>query len=115
MRTRPVKVNVLTASPSFSSPRGNMSPYQNELTSFGARTVPPFKRQSSSFHGSRKKTKSELPSYKFFTLSDVETEQQDPKDIYDVPAGLNKLQRKSMNFTVCYIQEELDFQLGQHL
>ena len=34
--------------------------------------------------------KNELPNYKFFMLSDVETE-QDVKDIYDVPVDLNKL------------------------
>ena len=71
-----------------------------------------FKRQSSSFHGSRKRTKNELPNYKFLMLSDVEAEQY-PEDIYDVPVCLNKLQRKSMNFTVFNIQEELAFQLDQ--
>ena len=89
MRTRSIKVNAITASSSFSSPRENMSPYQNELKGYGARTVPSFKRQSNSFHGSRKRTKNELPNYKFFMLSDVETE-QDPEDIYDVPVDLNK-------------------------
>ena len=89
MRTRPVEVNGFTASSSFSSPRGNMSPCQNELKDYGARTVPSFKRQSNSFRGSRKRTKNELRNYKFFTLSDVETG-QDPEDIYDVPVDLNK-------------------------
>ena len=45
-------------------------------------------------------------------LSDVETE-QDPEDIYDIPVDLNKLQRKSMNFTVFNIQEEFA-NLGKH-
>lgn len=45
-------------------------------------------------------------------LSDVETE-QDPEDIYDVPVDLNKLQRKTINFTVFNIREELSFQSGQ--
>ena len=99
MRTRTVKVNAFTASSPFSSPQGNVSPYQNKLKGYGARTVPSFKRQSSSFHGSSKRTKNELPNYKFFILSDVETK-QDPEDRYNVPADLNKLQRKSMNFTI---------------
>ena len=44
-------------------------------------------------------------------LSDTETE-HNPQDIYNVPANL-KLQRKSMNFTVFDMQEELAFQSGQ--
>lgn len=43
MRTRPVKVNAFTTSPSVSSMRGNKSPYQNELTGYQAKTVPSFK------------------------------------------------------------------------
>ena len=41
MRTRPV--NAFTTSPSFSSMRGNIEPYQNELTGYRAKTVPSFK------------------------------------------------------------------------
>ena len=83
----------------------------DELTGYGARTVPSFKRHSSSLHGSRKKTKNELPNYKFLSLFTLK--QQDLEDIYDVPADLSKLQKKTMNFTVFNIQEELAFQLGQ--
>ena len=53
-------MNAFTASSSFSSPRRNMSPYQNGLEGYEAITVRSIKRQSSSFHGSRKRTKSEL-------------------------------------------------------
>ena len=45
-------------------------------------------------------------------LREVETE-HDPEDKHDVPVDLNKLQRKTMNFTVFNIQEDLAFQLGQ--
>lgn len=65
MRTRLVKVNAFTACSSFLSPQKNMSPYQNELKGYGTRTVSSFKGQSSSFLGSRKRTKNELPNYKF--------------------------------------------------
>ena len=92
MRTRPV--NAFTTSPLFSSMRGNIEPYQNELTGYRAKTVPSFKWQSSSFHGSRKRIKNELPNYKFFTVSDVETEYQGTEAIYDKPADLNNFKRR---------------------
>ena len=38
---------------------------QNELKGYGTRTVSSFKGQSSSFLGSRKRTKNELPNYEF--------------------------------------------------
>ena len=94
MRTRPVKVNAFTTSPSVSSMRGNKSPYQNELTGYRAKTVPSFKWQSSSFHGSKKRIKNELPNYKFFTVSDVETEYQGTEAVYDKPADLNNFKRR---------------------
>ena len=94
MRTRPVKVNAFTTSPSVSSMRGNKSPYQNELTGYRAKTVPSFKCQSSSFHGSKKRIKNELPNYKFFTVSDVETEYQGTEAIDDEPADLNNFKRR---------------------
>ena len=92
MRTRPV--NAFTTSPLFSSMRGNIEPYQNELTGYRAKTVPSFKWQSSSFHESRKRIKNELPNYKFFTVSDVETEYQSTEAIYDKPADLNNFKRR---------------------
>lgn len=94
MRTRPVKVNAFTTSPSVSSMWGNKSPYQNELTGYRAKTVPCFKWQSSSFHGSKKRIKNELPNYKFFTVSDVETEYQGTEAIYYEPADLNNFKRR---------------------
>ena len=49
---------------------------------------------------------------RFFILSDAERAEQHPEAIYDVPVDLNKLQRKSMNFTV-FIIKEFALQLGQ--
>ena len=56
--------------------------------------------------------KGQKANCRFFILSDAERAEQHPEDIYEVPVDLNKLQRKSMNFTV-FIIKGFALQLGQ--
>jgi len=76
----------------------------------GTRPVPSMKLPAPLKRRRFEQKQSQQPVYKTIVLTDIIDDEI--SNIYDVPVDLNKLEKKSKNFTIDDIQRELAYQVG---